>query len=353
MKLIKTDSLKQIILLLLIVVIGITLIWQLAYFIPGALGAITLYILTRKMFYKLTLVRKWKKWIAALTLIGLSVVLFLIPLWVLIELLIPKFAYLFAHKGELVAQGQHVLSLIKTYIPQLKLSGENIQQFIQKAAMIVPFLLNASMAMLVNFLTALFLLYFMLMGGREMENQLSYFLPMNEKDKDQFWLETKNMVVSNAIGIPILVICQCIVAIIGYFIFGVQQPIIWGLLTGMASILPVVGTMVVWIPVCIILFVSGKIGLGIGLVLYCAIVVSNIDNVLRFTIMKKIGDVPPLITVFGVILGLQLFGLMGLIFGPLLIAYFLLLIKIYRLEFSSRETPLPADDRLTNGPGGT
>jgi predicted PurR-regulated permease PerM len=84
-----------------------------------------------------------------------------------------------------------------------------------------------------------------------------------------------------------------------------------------------------------VVLASGKIGLGIGLILYCAIIVSNTDNVLRFTILKKIGDVHPLITVFGVIVGLQLFGVMGLIFGPLLLTYFILLIKIYRLEFSS------------------
>ncbi|RYZ50660.1 MAG: AI-2E family transporter, partial [Sphingobacteriales bacterium] len=88
-------------------------------------------------------------------------------------------------------------------------------------------------------------------------------------------------------------------------------------------------------PICIVVFVSGKIGLGIGLTLYCAVVISNIDNVLRFTILKKIGDVHPLTTVFGVIVGLQLFGIMGLIFGPLLLTYFILLMKIYRLEFSS------------------
>ena len=159
------------------------------------------------------------------------------------------------------------------------------------------------------------------------------------------------MVVSNAIGIPILIFCQCIIAIIGYLIFGVQQPVIWGVLTGLASVLPVVGTMIIWVPVCIVVLASGKIGAGIGLALYCAIIVSNIDNVLRFTIMKKIGDVHPLITVFGVVVGLQLFGLMVLIFGPLLIAYFFILIKIYRVEFpTGTSQPVPVGE--AEGPGG-
>jgi len=169
---------------------------------------------------------------------------------------------------------------------------------------------------------------------------------MNKENSSAFWTETRNMVISNAIGIPVLIICQSIVAIIGYLIFGVHQAVIWGALTGMASILPVVGTMIVWIPICILLLTSGSIGPGIGLALYCAVIVSNIDNVLRFTIMKKIGNVHPLVTVFGVILGLQLFGLMGLIFGPLLITYFFILIKFYRLEFSVKRKELIMPDDL-------
>ena len=76
--------------------------------------------------------------------------------------------------------------------------------------------------------------------------------------------------------------------------------------------------------------------MGIGLFLFSVLITGSIDNVLRFTLLKKIGDVHPLITVLGVIVGLPLFGFMGLIFGPLMISYLLLLIKIYRVEFSTR-----------------
>jgi predicted PurR-regulated permease PerM len=181
----------------------------------------------------------------------------------------------------------------------------------------------------------------MFMGGRDMERAIVRLLPLRDENTDSLWCETKNMVVSNAVGIPVLIVCQCIVAALGYWIFGIPQPIFWGILTGVASILPMVGTMIVWVPICFLVLMHGGIGTGIALTLYCAVVVSNIDNVLRFTIMKKVADVHPLITVFGVILGLKLFGIMGLIFGPLLIVYFILLIKIYRLEFSANKPSLP------------
>lgn len=350
MDILRTNGLKQVILLLLIAFIGIVLIWQLQYFIPGFLGAVTLYILLRHYYFNLTIKRKWKKWIAAITLIAACVIIFVIPVWLLVRLLMPQFNYAFQHSGELVAQADHIVTLVREYLPRLKVDEQQVQQGLQRAVMAIPtFLsatLNATTSVMVNVLTAFFILYFMLLSGRDMEHKLVRLLPLKDTNINSLWSETRNMVISNAIGIPVLMLCQCFIAVIGYWIFGVKQPVIWGILTGVASIIPMVGTMIVWVPICIIVIAGGKVGVGIGLALYCAIVVSNIDNVLRFTILKRIGDVHPLITVFGVIVGLQLFGLMGLIFGPLLLAYFILLIKVYRLEFSSG--PDNADS-----PGGT
>ena len=341
MEILKTNGLKQIILLLLISFIGIVLIWQLKYFIPGLLGAITLYILLRQYFFNLTIKRKWKKWMAATVLIFLCVLLLALPIWIIVQLLLPKFNYAFDHTDQIMANAAHAVEWIKGNLPKLKINDQQIQQGLERILLIVPTVINATLnataSMVLNTLTAFFILYFMLMSGRDMERKMLSLLPLKEVNKDALWIETKKMVVSNSIGIPVLMICQCIIAIFGYWIFGIEQPVVWGILTGVASILPLIGTMIVWIPICLIVFLKGEIGVGIGLALYCAIVVSNIDNVLRFTILKRIGDVHPLITVFGVILGLQLFGLMGLIFGPLLVAYFILLIKIYRLEFSSKE----------------
>lgn len=339
MDILRTNGLKQIILLVLIAFIGIVLVWQLQYFIPGFLGAITLYILLRHYYFNLTIRRRWRKWVAAVTLIATCVIVFVVPVWLLVELLMPQFNYAFEHSGELVAQADHILTLVKEYLPRLKIDEQQVQQGLQRAVMIVPtFLsatLNATTSVMINILAAFFILYFMLLSGRDMEKKLVRLLPLKDANINSLWSETRNMVISNAIGIPVLMACQCVIAIVGYWIFGVKQPVIWGILTGVASIIPMVGTMIVWVPVSVIMIASGHVGTGVGLALYCAIVVSNVDNVLRFTILKRIGDVHPLITVFGVIVGLQLFGIMGLIFGPLLLAYFILLIKVYRLEFSS------------------
>jgi predicted PurR-regulated permease PerM len=75
---------------------------------------------------------------------------------------------------------------------------------------------------------------------------------------------------------------------------------------------------------------------GMGLLTYGVIVISNVDNVFRFVLQKKFANVHPLITVFGVIIGIQLFGLPGFIFGPLLISYFILGVKIYQSAYKDK-----------------
>ena len=109
---------------------------------------------------------------------------------------------------------------------------------------------------------------------------------------------------------------------------------LWGFLTGLFAFFPLVGTMIIWVPLVIYMYASGLDWPATGLMLYSFIVTGNVDYVARITLMKKIGDVHPLITVLGVIVGLNLFGFIGLVFGPLLVSYFLILVKIYFNEFS-------------------
>ena len=100
-------------------------------------------------------------------------------------------------------------------------------------------------------------------NAKNMERRLMVMLPFSDENKNVIWDETQMMVRSNAIGIPVLAICQGLVASLGYWIFGINQFFLWGMLTGVASIIPVVGTMVVWIPICIIHFAEGNVTSGI------------------------------------------------------------------------------------------
>ncbi len=336
---ISDNVIRQVFLILLITFTGIIIVYNLQYFIPGVLGAITLYILFRNTFFNLTEKKGWKKVWTSLFLILITLIGIVLPLWLLAEILLPQVNSILDNRQIIIEKYNAVKAFMQTkpFLKKIDISDAELMGYLQKIAGYIPAVLNSVAEVVVNILTALFLLYFFLVQGRNMERRIKVLMPLSDANRQIVWDETNMMVRANALGIPIMGLCQGIIAAIGYYIFGVNNALLWGMITGAATIVPAVGTMVVWVPIAIVHLAQGHTSATIGLVLYCLIAVGGIDNVLRFTLLKKIGDVHPLITVFGVILGLKLFGIIGLIFGPLLLSYFNLLLKIYRTEFSKEE----------------
>lgn len=154
------------------------------------------------------------------------------------------------------------------------------------------------------------------------------------------------MVIANAIGIPVVALGQGIAGLIGYIIFGAPSPVLLFALTFVTSMIPIVGAAIVYVPICIFMIAEGQTGAGIGLAIYCLVVVGLIDNLLRFTLLKKLEDIHPLNTVFGIIAGMNIFGFLGLIFGPILVSVTILLMQVYKDEFSGRKNSLPEDGLL-------
>jgi predicted PurR-regulated permease PerM len=324
----------QSIVLLLIILIAILLIKQLFVFLPGVLGAFTLYIVSRAYYFNLIFKRKWKKGLTALLFISVFVIMIAIPIYATVSLVSPKINELLVNQDKIVQVVESVAKTIADKTGKEVLSSGNIKLVVQKASAALPSLLSSTATTLANVFMMFFLLYFLLVGGRNMEKSLSRLIPLKPHNVNILATETKMMIRANALGIPLICIVQGIAATIGYLIFGLQDWALWGFLTGIFAFFPFVGTMIVWVPLCFYLYAQGYPMACLGLALYSFLVTGNVDYVARISFMKKIGDVHPLITVLGVIVGLNLFGFVGLIFGPLLISYFLILVKIYVNEFS-------------------
>ena len=186
---------------------------------------------------------------------------------------------------------------------------------------------------IVNVLVLLFVLYFMLIGGRNMELYLREILPFDHAHINQVLREIHMIVRSNAIGIPLLALIQGIVALIGYLIFGAPDPLLFGFLTCLATIIPIVGTALVWVPLAAYMALAGDWIHALGLFVYSLLILTNVDNLIRFVLQKKLADTHPLITVFGVVIGLSVFGFMGIIFGPLLLSLLLLCVDIFKKTY--------------------
>jgi len=204
----------------------------------------------------------------------------------------------------------------------------------------LPLILGATVNSIVALVIMYFLLYFMLTNCNELEDWMEDVLPLRKDNLQRVRHQMNQMVISNAVGIPLIALLQGIAGLILYLILGIKEPLLWFALTAFTSILPLVGSSLAYVPLAIIQFASGETTKGIIILVYGLGVIVTMDNVFRLWLQRRIGNVHPLITLFGVFVGVPLFGFIGLIFGPLLISIFILLMRIYRVEFIAPEESL-------------
>jgi predicted PurR-regulated permease PerM len=252
---------------------------------------------------------------------------------------------MYSKLGFVVQHSSDVLTSIRQFIHKYEvnynfelLSDDNITKISAWVANSLPSILGATISTITTIVIMYFILYFMLTEGRKMEAGFYHVVPLKDENVLLLRKEMNSLVYSNAIGIPLIALLQGTVGLIGYLIIGVKEPVFWFVLTSLASMLPILGAALAYVPLSLLLFANGDNGKGIAVLLFGILIIGTVDNLFRFWLQKKIGDVHPLITGFGVIIGINLFGFIGLIFGPILISLFILLIRIYANEFSQKST---------------
>ncbi|MDY3345054.1 AI-2E family transporter [Riemerella anatipestifer] len=341
---ISNTKIKQIALIIIIVTLFLLMAYQLAMFIPSLLGAITLYVISRK--YNLYLIEKWKwkPWASALVIMLATIIILILPLYFLIDTLIEKLGNAQAYMGRFNDFLDKIHSYILSEVQIDILSKENLDKVKETAGQLSTTILSSTLNTVTIIASTYFLLYFMLVKPRVFERILTNAAPLKKTNINLISEKIRKMIIANAIGIPVVAFGQGLAALVGYLIFGAPSVILLFALTTIASMIPIVGGALIYVPVALFMIAEGNTVSGVGLAVYCLVVVGLIDNVLRFTLLKKLEDIHPLNTVFGIILGMNLFGFMGLVFGPILVSVALLLIQIYRDEFSDEDNVVIASD---------
>ena len=294
-------------LIIIIIGLGIILFRQITPFLGGLLGALTIYILVRKQMIYLG--ARMKRSFAALLITGEAILCFLVPISLIVWMLVNKLQDINLDPQAIITPVEELAGIIKAKTGYDVLGSDTLSFIVSLLPKIGQAVMGGISSFAVNLFVLVFVLYFMLIGG------------------------TKMIVRSNAIGIPLLAVIQGGVALIGYFIFGAPNAWLIGVLTCFSTIIPMVGTALVWFPVAAYLALTGEWANAIGLAAYGGIVVSQCDNLIRFILQKKMADTHPLITIFGVVIGLSLFGFMGVIFGPLVLSLFLLFVDMFKKEY--------------------
>lgn len=262
-----------------------------------------------------------------------TVLIFLIPISLVVWLIISKLQDFNLNPKSLIDPVYHISDLIREKTGYDLLSKANINSLLALLPRIGQKLMGGITSFVINILVLLFVLYFMFIGGKKMEAYINDLLPFSRRNKRDVLHEFNMVIKSNAIGVPLLAIIQGTAATLGYYLFNAPEPVLWGVISCFATIIPIIGVAIVWLPLALYIGATGHWGSAIGLCVYSLAVVSNIDNLMRSFLQKKMADTHPLITIFGVIIGLALFGFMGVIFGPLMLAIFVLCVQIFKEEY--------------------
>lgn len=318
--------------LAIIILFAVFLFSSLIQFVSAFLGAIMLYVLS-KSFACWLIGKGWSKSMTATLIIIISFFVILVPIAGLASLLYNKISAVLSHPTIITDSVKQIDAVIqKKY--HFKLIGDDTIHSIQSSAStLLSGILKQSLNFISTILMMYFFLYFMLQNINRMEAGIIFYLPFQKDKIKLFGDELVHQTFSNSIGIPAICIAQGLAGFLCYWIAGIQQAGFWGVITGFAALIPVVGTGLVFVPAAAYLFVTGHNWQAVFVLVYGALIMGSLDNVVRFILAKKMADVHPIVTVLGVIMGLKYFGFLGLIFGPLLISYFIILLKIYYTEY--------------------
>lgn len=330
---------RQIFVLILIIFLLVLIFREISPYLTGVLGAITLYVLMRRWMTVLVN-RGWKPVLACSFLIFLSFIGILVPISLTVFMLSTKIS-------KAVSHSERVIQAVKSQIRELEVyTGYDLSQSIDtsKVANWMSNNLQSLGAGTFNAFIAIgimyFMLYYMLINREKLKDLVISYIPLGVDNLKAIGEEGNELVKSNALGIPLVAFFQGIVALIGYVIVGVPDPFFWFVITAIGAMVPFIGTAIGIAPVAILLYSQGMEWQAIFILIYGFTIVGITDNILRIYILQRLASVHPLITLFGVVVGVPLFGFIGLIFGPLLVSLFLLILKIYKHEYGKTEEKL-------------
>lgn len=196
-------------------------------------------------------------------------------------------------------------------------------------------------AVTINFIFMIFSVFFMFKDGSDFLHKLRDYMPFSDEEKSLLATQMRDIIISTIYGGVLVAIAQGIVGGVAFSILGIPSPVLWGFAVSIASFVPLIGSFAVWGPAVIYLFVHGATANAFALIVVGIFGISMIDNILRPIIIGSRTKMHVLVILFSVLGGIQLFGIIGLVMGPLVLAVFVSVIKIFRKVESTTDDSVP------------
>jgi predicted PurR-regulated permease PerM len=314
-------------------------------------GLVLAYVFIPVYRWFLKIVR-YKALSATIVLILLGAII-IVPIWYILPTAINQFFDIFR-----LSQSIDITGFIQSLFPTASLD------FVRQAGITSAALLNKASAtvldsmvsffseapvLIMNILVVGFVFFFGLRDNEDLIKIAKEISPLNKVKEQLLIQQFKDITDSIIYGQFVIGIAQGLLAGIGFLIFGVDKAILLTIMTMFFSVIPILGPYVVYIPVAITIFASGDTSSGIAYLIYNLAIVSTLDNFLRTYIVSKKTKMNSAVVFIGMIAGLFMFGIIGLLIGPLILAYFLILIQLYKEKNLSslfvREEPVPEPEK--------
>jgi predicted PurR-regulated permease PerM len=333
--------------LILIVILGAVIIYAILPYINYIFGSLILFVIFKPLYRFLLKKIRLNRQISAFLVIIISVFLVLIPLFFLLSMVIIEIQQILLNPEAIVTSIHSGSQLLSTLFSRFDVYStfqtsleEKVMDLTTQAFNFMSLLVLGSIQSISQQAIGLLIMYFLfyyLLTGEESDFMRSLFLavPFNTNNTIVLLDEFRNVVRTTLIASGAIAVIEGGILTASFLIFGIQGAFLWGSIAAVLSFLPVVGTPLIWVPAIIIQFLQQDYIASAG-ILATGIFLTIADySLFRPVIQKKIGEIHPFQSLLGIIIGISLFGLVGIVIGPLLLAYFYLTIKMFSEEYLS------------------
>jgi|SRR5665647_110393 len=338
---------KMALALLIIIILTAVIVHATLPYLNYFFGAFILYIIFGSLYHFLVKRVRLQKQVAAVLVMIISIFVVLIPVYFLLIIIIGEIQQLLLDQASIVAYIQSGGQFLTHYLSGLDIPTGALQTKVQERVMDIGsqavnytsmFILGSIQSLSqqsIGLLIMYFLLYYLLIGeDSTFVHKIYATVPFNDENTATLLDEFGRVVRTTIISSGTVALFQGGILTIIFLIFKIQGAFLWGSIATILSFLPVFGSTLIWVPAAIVQLLQEDYTAGIA-ILAAGIFISVGDNFLRPIIQQKVGEIHPFLSMVGIVIGVSLFGLIGIVIGPLLLSYFLLTVEMFSKEYLS------------------
>lgn len=358
----KRSTVSKMVLIIMVIFISVLFFRMIHYFILVILLAGIFAALIYPVFQKIIQFFKGKRIPAALLTVLLLILIILLPLTSLVGIITAQALNVAGDVKSLVSNPESIYESVQEFITSLpftKTIAPYMDDVIKKLGEVISAIsrflfssLSSVTVMTANFILLgfifLYTLFFFLLDGEKVLDRILYYLPLEDREERRLLDKFTSVTRATLKGTAIIGVLQGALAGLAFWITGIPHAVFWGTIMTVLSIIPGIGSGLIWLPAAIILAATGAYINAISLVIFCGLVVGSLDNLLRPRLVGKDTQMHELLIFFSTMGGLMMFGIIGFIIGPIIAALFVTIWEIYGEVFSDllpevgQITPVPA-----------